>query len=111
MDEQAMELAMTIVAQAGDARSSCKEAIAFAKKGQFEQAEQTLQLARSRLSAVHEIQTDLIRAEVEQKPVALTLLMVHAQDHLTMATLMYDLAKEFCSLYQVLENQKSEGKL
>ena len=66
MDEQAMELAMTIVAQAGDARSSCMEAIAFAKKGQFEQAEQTLQQARSRLSAVHEIQTDLIRAEVEQ---------------------------------------------
>lgn len=32
MDEQAMELAMTIVAQAGDARSSCMEAIAFAKK-------------------------------------------------------------------------------
>ena len=52
MDEQAMELAMTIVAQAGDARSSCMEAIAFAKKGQFEQAEQTLQQARSRLSAV-----------------------------------------------------------
>ena len=51
MDEQAMELAMTIVAQAGDARSSCMEAIAFAKKGQFEQAEQTLQQARSRLSA------------------------------------------------------------
>ena len=67
MDEQAMELAMTIVAQAGDARSSCMEAIAFAKKGQFEQAEQTLQQARSRLSAVHEIQTDLIRAEVGAK--------------------------------------------
>ena len=59
-----MEVAMGLIAQAGDARSSCMEAIGLAKEGKFDDARAALERADDGMVAAHEIQTDLIREEM-----------------------------------------------
>jgi PTS system cellobiose-specific IIA component len=103
-----LETAMGLIAGAGDSRSSCMEAIAEAKEGDFEKARALLDEASATMVETHEVQTDLIRAEMAGNSEAVSLLMVHAQDHLTMAMLMRDIAEEFVNVYERLE--ALEGK-
>lgn len=62
-----MEVAMGLIAQAGDARSSCMEAIGLAKEGKFDDARAALERADDGMVAAHEIQTDLIREDERQR--------------------------------------------
>jgi len=103
-------IAMELIAGAGDARSYAMEAIAQAKTGDFDEARESLQKAKESMVGAHEIQTGLLRAEMsgnEGEKAELTLLMAHAQDHLTMALLMRDIALEFIELYEKLKGGES----
>lgn len=97
-----MEVAMGLIAQAGDARSSCMEAIGLAKEGKFDEAREALGRADDGMVAAHEIQTDLIREEMSGNSAPVSLLMVHAQDHLNLALVMRDVAEEFIQIHQRL---------
>ena len=99
-----MEVAMGLIAGAGDARSSCMEAIQLAKEGNFQEAKEALHRADDSMVAAHETQTQLIREESE----GVSLLMVHAQDHLNLALVMRDVAEEFILVHQRL--MELEGK-
>jgi len=100
--EQSMSTAMELIAGAGDSRSYCMEAIDSAKQGKFQEARAFIQSAVQAMVQTHEIQTELIRAEMEGNPLALSLLMVHAQDHLNLALIMRDIAEEFIVVYERL---------
>lgn len=104
-----MEVAMGLIAQAGDARSSCMEAISLAKEGKFDEARAALDKADDGMVAAHEIQTDLIRQEMGGSGAPVSLLMVHAQDHLNLALVMRDVADEFLQIHQKLI--ELEGKI
>jgi PTS system cellobiose-specific IIA component len=95
-----LEVAMGLIAGAGDSRSYCLEAIEHARDGQFEEARGALKSAVTAMVETHEIQTQLIRDELEGKGEAVSLLMVHAQDHLNLALVMRDVAEEFVTLYE-----------
>jgi PTS system cellobiose-specific IIA component len=97
-----LELAMSLIASAGDSKSHSMEAIACAKEGRFEDAYACIERARQAMVSAHDQQTDLIRGEIEGRGEAVGLLMVHAQDHLNGALLMRELAEEFVVLYQKL---------
>ncbi|MDR0381898.1 MAG: PTS lactose/cellobiose transporter subunit IIA [Oscillospiraceae bacterium] len=97
-----LEKAMSLIASAGDSKSHSMEAIACAKEGRFEDAHACIERARHAMISAHDQQTDLIRGEVEGRGEAVTLLMVHAQDHLNGALLMREMAEEFVVLYQTL---------
>lgn len=97
-----MDMAMSLIAGAGDSKSDSMEAIQEAKKGNFEQADKFLQRASKVLAETHGIQTDLIREEMMGKSKETTLLMVHAQDHLNSALMMRDIALEFKDVYQIM---------
>jgi PTS system cellobiose-specific IIA component len=95
-----VELAMSLIAGAGDARYHAMEAINIAKEGNFAEAREELILAKESMVEVHGIQTDLIREEMSGKSSEVSLLMVHAQDHLTQAMMYRDLAVNFIDLYE-----------
>ncbi len=95
-----MEVAMTLIAEAGDSRSYCMEAIALAKEGKFDEADKALENAANGMIAAHETQTDLIRKEMEGTGDPVSLLMVHAQDHLNLALIMRDMAEEFICIHK-----------
>ncbi len=92
---------MSVIAEAGDCKSYAMEAIYHAKEGRFKEAYECLEKAGDALVNAHEVQTEMIRAEMtgEQKT-EITLLMVHAQDHLMGAVTTKELAGELVSLYE-----------
>lgn len=87
-----------LIANAGEARSRAIEAIRKARKGDLEEAEKLLQQSSENLIHTHELQTDLLRADIEGSPIPLNLLMVHAQDHVMNAMTVKDLAKEMVAM-------------
>ena len=97
-----MDVAMGLIAGAGDARSSCMEAIELAKEGKFQEAREALTRADDSMVAAHETQTQLIRDEMSEESEGVSLLMVHAQDHLNLALVMRDVAEEFIQIHQRL---------
>ncbi len=101
-----VEVAMGLIAQAGDSRSCCMEAISLAKEGKFEEAKAALDRAGEGMIAAHETQTDLIRAEMNGGGEPVSLLMVHAQDHLNLALVMRDVAEEFILVHRRLKERE-----
>ena len=84
------------------------EAIDLARGGQFAEARQALDKAIKGMIETHEVQTDLIREEITGEGHPVSLLMVHAQDHLNLALIMRDIAEEMIRIYERLD--KLEGK-
>lgn len=97
-----LELAMSLIAGAGDAKSDAMEAIMLAKEGKIQDARGRIESASAALQSTHEIQTQLIREEMSGQGHTVSLLMVHAQDHLCSAQMMRDLAIEFTDLYELI---------
>lgn len=89
-----------IILHGGNAKSSAMEAIIAAKQGDFTAAHAKLKEASNELIEAHHIQTALIQGEVRGEKTEISLLMVHAQDHLMNAITIKDLAAEFVDLYE-----------
>lgn len=103
-----LETAMGLIAGAGDSKSYSMEAISKAKEGNITQARELLEKAKEAMVETHDIQMALIRDEMKGEKSEITLLMIHAQDHLTSAMLMRDMASEFIDIYEKLNIK--EGK-
>lgn len=101
---------MNIINYSGEARSICMEAIEYAKDGEFQRAKDSIKEANERLSEVHKIQTELIQEEARGEGKSVSLLLVHAQDHLMNAITVRDMANEFINLYEVLMELKGEKR-
>ncbi|MFJ8415967.1 PTS lactose/cellobiose transporter subunit IIA [Bacillus paramycoides] len=89
-----------LILHGGNARSCSMEAIDCAKRGEFKEAEAKLQEALNELQEAHRLQTELIQKEAGGEKTEVTLLMVHAQDHLMNAITVKELASEFVELYR-----------
>ncbi|BCL68486.1 N,N'-diacetylchitobiose-specific phosphotransferase enzyme IIA component [Vibrio nigripulchritudo SFn27] len=93
---------MDIICNAGEARSLCFEALALARKSEFDNAQASLKQAKECLNRAHLTQTQLIEADQGEGKVPMTLVMVHAQDHLMTTILAHELATEMVELHQKL---------
>ncbi|WP_425456200.1 PTS lactose/cellobiose transporter subunit IIA [Bacillus yapensis] len=96
------ETIFQIILHGGDGKSHAMEAIALAKTGDIEGAEAKLKNAEEALNQAHRIQTSLIQEEVRGNNATISLLMVHAQDHLMNSITVKDLAREFVDMYKVI---------
>ena len=94
------QVAMVLIANSGDARSKFMEAIALAKDQDFDQAQDKFDEGKASLRLAHQAQTDLLTQEAGGERVALSLLLLHAQDHLMNAMTVRDFAQELIDLYQ-----------
>ena len=88
------EIIMDIIVNGGDARAKAIEAIRAAREGRFDVAEELMKKADVSLTVAHNSQTGLIQQEVNGNHQTVTLLMVHAQDHIMNAQTVYELATE-----------------
>ncbi|MEW9094270.1 MAG: PTS lactose/cellobiose transporter subunit IIA [Clostridiaceae bacterium] len=93
-----------IISYSGEARSLSMESIVHAKAGDFKEAERCIELADKSLEEAHKEQTKLIQSEARDEKVKITLLMIHAQDHLMNAITIKDLAIEFIDMYKKILN-------
>ena len=90
---------MQLIMHGGNARSQSMLELAKAREGDWVNAEELIEKANDEINAAHEVQTNLIQAEIRgenKEPV--TLLMVHAQDHLMNAMTVRDLAREIIQI-------------
>ncbi|MGD8111845.1 PTS lactose/cellobiose transporter subunit IIA [Vibrio sp. NTOU-M3] len=93
---------MEIICNAGEARSLCFEALRLSRAKQFAQAEEKLASAKECLNKAHLVQTQLIEQDMGEGKVPMTLVMVHAQDHLMTTILAHELAAEMVALHKQL---------
>jgi PTS system cellobiose-specific IIA component len=100
-----LETAMGLITGAGDSQSYSMEAIMHAKTGDFLKAHACIEKAKEAMVSTHDVQTDLIRGEMMGEKSEVTLLMVHAQDHLTTAMLLRNMASEIVELYEKIASK------
>lgn len=73
------------------------------KKGDFSKANQKLADANDALLQAHKAQTEMLTREAQGEETSISLLMVHAQDHLMTSLTFVDLAKEVVEVYKRFE--------
>lgn len=99
------KLVLTIISNSGSARSFAMEAIQYAKKGEFSRSKQCIEDAEEKLAAAHKEQTKLIQAEAQGAKTNISLLLIHAQDHLMTAMTMKELALEIVDLHKKISEK------
>jgi len=97
--ENLEQVIFQIILHGGNGRSAAMEAMIAAKQGDFEAAKDKLREADNALNEAHHIQTSLIQGEIRGEKTEVSLLMIHAQDHLMNAMTLKDLAAEMVELY------------
>ncbi len=104
--EDKYETSFKIISIAGDSRSMSLEAIEKAKQGSFDEAESLLSEAAVRMKEAHEFQFDLVTNECNGTPVEINILLIHAEDHLSMAIEALSLAQSFIFLAREMKELK-----
>ena len=94
------EAVMEIIVNAGQSRSLCFEALHAARQGNIDEAKSLLREADGYARQAHKMQTKLIEQDAGEARQPMTLIMVHAQDHLMNSLLARELSVEIIHLYQ-----------
>lgn len=94
------EAVMKIIVNAGQSRSLCFEALHAARQGNIDEAKSLLREADGYARQAHKMQTKLIEQDAGEARQPMTLIMVHAQDHLMNSLLARELSEEIIHLYQ-----------
>ena len=103
MDNELELIVVELITHAGDARSTAIQAIRAARKGDFAEADSLMEQCNESLAGTHESQTKLIFAEANGEALPVSILMVHAQDHVMNAITVKDMAVE---MIEILRMQK-----
>lgn len=88
------EQIFTLILNAGDARTLALKAIRAARKEDFKEAEKLIKESGQKLSIAHKTQMNLIQNEINGVDSHISLLVIHAQDHLMNAITIKELAQE-----------------
>ncbi|OJG91429.1 lichenan-specific phosphotransferase enzyme IIA component LicA [Enterococcus silesiacus] len=91
---------MTLISEGGGARAKSLQAIRAARAGDFAKSEMLMREAKYALKKAHNYQTKLIQTEIANQSIPISLLLIHAQDHLMNALTVNELSKE------IIENLK-----
>ncbi len=102
MDEL-VRTSFQIIAAVGGARSSYVEAVAAAKAGDFERADELMRAGDESFLGGHDAHTSLIQREAAGDPVNMTLMITHAEDQLMAAESFKIVAAELIDVYRRME--------
>ena len=102
-------VAMQIIAAAGDERSCAFQSLQYAKKGDFAKADELMKQADKAGNQAHKVQFELLTRYANGEKIEENVLLVHAQDHVMCAQLAHELIGEINQLYRD-RNQKENGK-
>lgn len=97
------EVVMGLIINSGQARSLAYAALKKAKEGDFEQAKEIMAKSRLALNEAHLVQTQLIEADQGEGKTKVSLVLVHAQDHLMTSMLARELVTELIELHEKIK--------
>lgn len=107
--EEYEKVVTELIANAGMARSNMLSAIHMAREGDFEKVVELKKEADEFLTQAHLSQTTLLQQEVRGESMEVTLLMVHAQDHLMTAITVKELATELIEEIEIRKRNDQKG--
>ena len=93
---------MNIIVNAGDCKNHAYMALGMVNEGKYEDAEKEMRLANDALAKAHDSQTEMIQKEASGDKIELSLLFVHAQDHLMTAISEKNLIEQIIELRKVV---------
>lgn len=99
-----VEKSMEIIAHGGDGKSLAMMAIQKAREGNFSEAEELLKKAHEAIVACHQCHSELLFYDAEHQDLQVTMLLVHAADHLTSADMTEAMAEEIIYLYKEIKH-------
>ena len=97
------EVVMGLIINSGQARSLAYAALKQAKQakqGDFAAAKTTMEQSRTALNEAHLVQTKLIESDQGEGKMKVSLVLVHAQDHLMTSMLARELVAELIELHE-----------
>lgn len=107
------EIIFEIILHGGNARAEAYEALRASEEGNFDKADEHMKIADKEVGIAHKIQTEIIQQEVQGKKYDMTVLFIHAQDHLmtaiaekTLIEGMVKMHKKIKALEERVENTK-----
>lgn len=101
--EELEEVVMGLIINSGQARSLAYGARKMAKQGDFESARAMMDQSRLALNEAHLVQTKLIEGDQGEGKMKVSLVLVHAQDHLMTSMLARELVTELIELHEKLK--------
>ncbi|MCT1905232.1 PTS lactose/cellobiose transporter subunit IIA [Oceanobacillus sojae] len=102
--KEIQQLSFQIILHAGNAKSDVMNAVTLAKNSEFEEAAKKMNLAEDSFAKAHHMQTKLLQDEANGKVTELSVILIHAQDHLMNALTVKDLAVEMIDMYQKINH-------
>lgn len=101
--EELEEVVMGLIINSGQARSPAYAALKQAKQGDFNAAKTMMEQSRMALNEAHLVQTKLIEGDQGEGKMKVSLVLVHAQDHLMTSMLARELVAELIELHEKLK--------
>lgn len=98
--EKMAQTAMYIVTYAGSAKSCYMNALASAKKGDFEKAQELIKEGDKHFAEAHHSHIGVLEEEVQTLTPQISLLMTHAEDQIMSAETLKTVILELIELYE-----------
>lgn len=93
---------MNIIINSGDAKGYSYEALSAVNEGNYEEAEKLIEKANEALEVAHNAQTDLLQKEAAGEKTEVSVLFVHAQDHLMTTITEKNLIEQIMELRKIV---------
>ena len=92
--------AMSVIADAGSSRSYSLEALQKIEAGDYEKAQELLQLAEDSLLKAHRTHSEFLIAEAKGEKIEFSVFLLHAESHLNLAEQSKEMVEAFYRLYR-----------
>ncbi len=96
------QVIMNIIINSGDAKGYSYEALNAVNEGNYEEAAQLIDKANEALEVAHNAQTDLLQKEAAGEKTEVSVLFVHAQDHLMTTITEKNLIEQIMELRKIV---------
>ncbi|WP_028534556.1 PTS lactose/cellobiose transporter subunit IIA [Paludibacterium yongneupense] len=97
---------MELIIAAGEAKSLAMQALHSAKRGEWAQVDTLLAESAAASRSAHEVQTTLIGMDEGEGKLPVTLILVHAQDHIMTSMLAREMIAEMIELHRTIQQLK-----
>lgn len=108
--ENLEQIIFEIIVHGGNARAKSYDALRAAQQYDFKIAEEYMIEADEEIAQAHKIQTEIIQKEAAGDKVEITVLFVHAQDHLMTAIAEKGLIENMIDLYKRIYAIEKKGE-
>ncbi|WP_238907407.1 PTS lactose/cellobiose transporter subunit IIA [Clostridium sp. YIM B02506] len=96
------QVIMNIIINSGDAKGYSYEALNAVNEGNYEEADQLIEKANEALEVAHNSQTDLLQKEAAGEKTEVSVMFVHAQDHLMTTITEKNLIEQIMELRKIV---------